>query len=229
MYANQLLAGLPEDERQRLTAWLDPVSLPAGHLFHRRAELLRTVYFPDDGVTAVASAMRDGRTIEVATIGREGMVGLSAFLGTAVASTDALVVLPVSAAYGLAVDRFRTEIARRGPLFTAVSRYAAAFLEVVMQTAACNGLHPVEDRCCRWILLTHDRVGRDEFALTHDALAGLLGVRRPTISVVVRGLERAGLLQVSRGRVAVINRAGLESAVCECYRTIRSHLAALSD
>jgi CRP-like cAMP-binding protein len=198
-----------------------------GRVFHRRGERLHTVYFPDGGVTSITSTMRDGRTIEVATVGSEGLVGLPVFWGGDVALCDATVVVSGNQVHGLPAETFRAEIARRGPLYELVSRYTVAFLELVMQTAACNSLHPVEARCCRWILLTHDRVARDEFALTHDALAVMLGVRRPTVSVVLRDLERGGLLRPARGRIAVANRRGLEAAACECYRAIRAQFDAL--
>jgi CRP-like cAMP-binding protein len=127
----------------------------------------------------------------------------------------------------LPVEVFRREMGRHGPFWSLMTRYAQAFVALIMQSSACNGLHSVEQRCCRWLLMTHDRVGRDEFGLTQESLAVMLGVRRATVSGVASDLQEAGLLTYAHGKMTIANRRGLETAACECYRVVKSQFARL--
>jgi hypothetical protein len=160
--------------------------------------------------------------LEVATVGQEGIVGVGAILGDSIAAGEAFIQVQGDPAQVLPIEIFQEEMARGGAFHDAVSRYGRAFMLLIMQSVACNGLHSAEERCCRWLLMTHDRVGVDEFALTHDFLAMMLGVRRPTVTLVLTALNRAGILSYVRGRMRITDRRRLESASCECYRQARA-------
>lgn len=220
--ANRLLAALPDDERRRLLAGLKPAPMAFRHVFHRRGDRIQSVCFPSGGVASVLSTMADGRTVEVASVGREGLIGLTPFFGGEEALADVLVVVPGEPAQGMPVADFRRELERRGPFYDVVSRYVQAFVALAIQASACNSLHSVEQRCCRWLLLAQDRVQANALEVTHDSLAVTLGVRRPTVSLVVGELERASVIAHGRGRIGVLDRDGLESASCECYRIMRA-------
>jgi hypothetical protein len=162
--------------------------------------------------------------METATVGDEGVLGIEAFLSAnAVAPGDALMQVPDTNAEMLGVDKFRRELARRGSLHTLMGRYAQVFIAQMMNTAACNGMHQVSQRCARWLLMAHDRMGEQDFTLSHEFLAVMLGVRRPTVSTVAAALQDAGLIRYTHGRITVLNRKGLEGASCECYSIIRAH------
>ena len=165
--------------------------------------------------------MEDGRVVEVATVGREGLVGIGAVFGAPVASGEAFVQIAAEPAAVISIDAFRHEMHRRGAFYDRVARYSQAFVNMLMQSVACSGLHSAEERCCRWLLMTHDRIGQDEFPLTHEFLAIMLGVRRPTVTLVMAELTRAGIVSNVRGHVRIVDRKGLEQATCECYGKTR--------
>ena len=172
-----------------------------------------------DILSAVA-VMDDGDGIEVATIGNEGMLGMPAFVepeSRPIASSSR--ERARSCAFRWTCSR--NELNRNGPLRDVVNRYHAAFLIQVSQCVACNGLHSVERRCCRWLLMSHDRLGVDELPLTHEFLALMLGVRRASVTEVLQPLQQRGLLKSSRGKITIVDRRGLEAASCECYQTVR--------
>jgi CRP-like cAMP-binding protein len=177
------------------------------------------VYFPLSGVISIHTRMREGMAVEIATVGREGMVGLEIFLGGGPTHASAFCQVPGRA---LRVDAasFRRAVRDSEPLTALLLRYVQAVLGQISQSAACNRVHSMEERCARWLLMTHDRMNGDRFDLTQEFLAEMLGVRRPSVSVAASILQRAGLIRYSRGRVEVIDRAGLESAACECYGVI---------
>jgi CRP-like cAMP-binding protein len=172
------------------------------------------------------STLHEGGTVEVGTAGREGMAGLPVFLGVRRSSIRATVQIPGVAAR-MDAELFAQLATADGPLHRAMLRYTDAFLTQVAQTAACNGAHLVEQRCARWLLMTHDRVEGDEFPLTHEFLAFMLGVRRAGVTLAMRALQDAGLVSYTRGRVTITDRAGIERASCECYRTVRLHFERL--
>jgi CRP-like cAMP-binding protein len=220
---NRLLAALPADEYRRLLPHLKTVSLKFKQTLQKVDEDIRTIYFPGGGVCSVVSVMEDGRTVEVATVGNEGMIGITAFLGDERPSGAAMVQVPEVDAQIMSVATFKKEVERRGPFRDVIARYFQAFVALVMQSSACNSLHPVEQRCARWLLMTHDRVGRDEFALTQEFLSVMLGVRRPTVTLVAGALQKAGLIDYGHKRIIVLNRKGLEAASCECHRVVKAH------
>jgi hypothetical protein len=165
--------------------------------------------------------MEDGGIVEIGTVGREGLVGVGAVLGTPIANGETFVQIPGEPAAVMGIEAFRRELDRRGPFYDSVTWYSQVFVAMLMQSVACNGLHSAEQRCCRWLLMTHDRIAQDEFPLTHEFLAIMLGVRRPTVTLVMAELTRSGIISHVRGHVRIVNRAGLESASCECYKHIK--------
>jgi CRP-like cAMP-binding protein len=218
---NRLLAALPPDDYRRLRPFLEPVALKHRQL-HASGERQRQVYFPLDGLCSIVATMGDGRMVEVATVGCEGMTGIAAIFGGRHPAGDVIVQFPNTSADVMPIDVFSAEMARRGPFYDVVSRYANVLLAFVMQSAACNGLHAAHERCARWLLHTHDRVGKDTFQLTQEFLAVMLGVRRATITVIASEFQRANLVEFGRRRITILDRKGLEATACECYQAIRS-------
>lgn len=184
------------------------------------------VYFPQTCVISVHTRMRDGIAVEIAAVGREGMVGLPLLLGGK--TTPATAFCQISGqSLRIEAEAFRAAMAV-SPHFRAVLlRYTQALLTRVSQSAACNRVHSIEERCARWLLSTHDSVDGEFFELTQEFLAEMLGVRRPRVSVAAGILQRAGLIRYSRGRVQIVDRAGLEDASCECYGVIAREQARL--
>jgi CRP-like cAMP-binding protein len=224
--ANRLLARLPPHEYQRLLPLLRLVPFEFKQVLNEPRSSIAYVYFPNRGVVSAVTLMEDGTVIEVATIGNEGMVSLTAFLGEE-ESPNRLIVQVPGEGLRMAADDLRAETRRDSPLRRLLVRYHTAFFEQIAQGVACNGLHHVQERCCRWILMTHDRVQSDEFPLTHEFLSHMLGVRRMSVTDVLKPLQDAGLIRNRRGRVTVLDRPGLEAAVCECYRTVQETFARL--
>jgi CRP-like cAMP-binding protein len=218
---NSLLAVLPPDELHRVSAELTWRPLKVRQILHKHGEPFSEIYFPGRSVCSIINPMEDGSIVEVATVGREGLVGVGAILGNPVATGEAFVQIPAEPAGVMAIDAFKRELERRGPFYDSVTRYSQAFVTLLMQSIACNGLHSAEQRCCRWLLMTHDRIAQDEFPLTHEFLAIMLGVRRPTVTLVMADLARAGIVSHVRGHVRIVDRLGLEGASCECYKNIR--------
>ena len=168
--------------------------------------------------------MQDGRAVEVATVGREGFVNVPAVVGTAAQPYEAMVQVPVFGATAevLSVEHFRRELDRRGALHDLVGRYAQVYMAMSTQATACNGVHAVEERCAKWILLIHDRVEGDRFKLTQELLSIILAVRRATVTLVLGVFQRAGFLESRDSHITVHSRAGLEEAACECYSVVRA-------
>ncbi len=220
---NKLLAGLPRPDFERLRPHLKTIPVKARHVFHAINEPVREIFFPNGGVASMTSVMRDGSLIEIATIGDEGLLGINAVLGGKMAGGETMMQVPDTSAEVMPVAVFRRELARRGPFFDAVQRYSQGLMLLMMQSTACIAFHPVQERCCRWLLMTHDRVRRDEFRLSHEFLAMMLGTARPTVSVVAATLQKAGLIKYTHGRITILNRKSLEKASCECYATVKKH------
>jgi CRP-like cAMP-binding protein len=218
---NKLLAALPAQEYRRIRALLTETPLKPKQVLHASGERLEEIYFPTAGLCSMVATMEDGRMVEVATVGSEGMTGVSAVFGARQLSGDVIVQLPGTVAEAMSLDAFRAEMARRGPLYEIVTRYANVLLAFVMQSAACNGLHAADQRCARWLLHTRDRTGTDSFPLTQEFLAVMLGVRRATVTVIAKEFQRAGLVEFERRQVTILDRAGLEATACECYRVIK--------
>ena len=218
--SNQLLAALPQADYARLSTSLDTVSLKLKDPIHKPDEAIEHVYFPGGGFASVLTVLRDGSMVEVATIGREGMVGLSALMnGHSPSPSLSMVQGETDTCYRMTVDAFRSEMERRGAFHELLTRYAQALVGVIMQSTACNAVHTVEQRLARWLLMAHDRMGTDAFPLTQEFVAMMLGVARPTVTVVAGTLQKARLITYQRGTVTVVDRKKLEAGSCECYRT----------
>jgi CRP-like cAMP-binding protein len=220
---NRLLAALPREEFKRLTARMDDVSFKIRDVVYRANGPIHHVYFPRTGVISMVITMQDGGTVEVATVGNEGMVGVPVLLGTDRSSAEVFCQIPAESRR-MRVAVFDEEVRREGPFRQLVQRYAQALFNQVSQTAACNRLHSTEERCARWLLVSHDRVQADEFPLTQEFLAVMLGTHRPSVTLAAGILQKAGLIRYSRGRITILDRAGLEAVSCECYRVTRSEL-----
>ena len=220
---NKLLACLPRADFARLRPHLRTVPVVARQVLHRRNETIHDVYFPNGGVASMTSVMRDGATIEIATVGDEGMVGINAFFGDMLMSGETMIQVPDTDAEVMSVQAFRGELGRRGAFYDCIQVYSEGLLILMMQSMACVALHPVRERCARWLLMTHDRVHRDDFQLSHEFLAMMLGSTRPTVSVVASTLQKAGLIKYTHGHITIVDREGLEAASCECYATVKQH------
>jgi CRP-like cAMP-binding protein len=217
---NRLLAALPKPDFDRLVARMEDVSLAVPDVLYRANGPIDHVYFPRIGVISMVIKMEDGGTVEVGTVGNEGMIGIPALLGADRSPTDVFCQIPCETRR-MRVAAFEEEIRRDGPFRLRVQRYAQSLLNQVSQTAACNRLHSIEERCARWLLISHDRVQADEFPLTQEFLAIMLGVRRSGVTVAAGILQKAGMIRYTRGRIAILDRAALEDASCECYRVVQ--------
>ncbi len=220
---NQLLASLPEADFRRLRSHLTTIPIRVKQVLYTHGEPIRDVFFPNGGVVSITTARSNGTPVEVATVGDEGMLGMEAFLtDDAVASGDTLMQVPDTNAEMLGVEEFRRELARGGALQQQVGRYVQVFIAQMMQSTACNVLHQVPHRCARWLLMTHDRMRRQDFTLSHEFLAAMLGVQRPTVSEIAARLQNAGLIRYTHGRITIRHRRGLEKASCGCYAIMRA-------
>ncbi|MDQ3947153.1 MAG: Crp/Fnr family transcriptional regulator [Actinomycetota bacterium] len=214
-------------DRERLLAATSLISLEFKRVLHQPGEPIDTVYFPENAVVSLLTAMADGSTVEVATIGNEGIVGIPLVLGVqAMATRDYHQVQVGGSARAMDAATF-LKAARRNPLRNVVQRYTQALFTQITQQVACNAVHNVTERCARWMLLTHDRVGSDEFPMTQEFLATMLAVRRASVTVAAGTLQNAGLIRYSPGRVTIVDRKGLENAACECYGVIRGEFERL--
>lgn len=217
---NRLLSCLPRDAQLRLLPRLEKVPLTVRQVLYEQGAPLAYVWLPLSGVTSLILSMNDGVSVEVGTIGNEGLVGVPAFLG-AERSPLRTVCQVAGQALRMRVDAFHRTLVEQPLFHEVVRRYAQALFNQVTQTTACNQLHSVHERMCRWLLMTHDRVGAEEFYLTQEFLAQMLGVRRPSVTVAAGLLQKSGLIRYQRGRIRIVDRAGLEKGACECYETAR--------
>lgn len=224
---NKLLACLPRADFQRLRPHLRTIPTPHKYVFHLANEPVRDVFFPNGGVASMTATMEDGTMVEIATVGREGLIGVSALFGDDRAGGDAMMQVPYPDADLLPVQIFRREVDRGGAFADCVQRYSQGLLVLMMQSTACMALHSVQERCCRWLLMTHDRIQRDDFHLSHEFLAMMLGATRPTVTVVAGTLQKDGLITYSHGRITILDRQRLEEHACECYATVRGHFERL--
>lgn len=220
--ANRLLGALPDEDFERLKDQFRTRDGEQKYVLAEAGSPLDEVYFPVDAVVSVLTRMDDGASVEIATIGNEGLVGVTVAWGAEAMNPKEFATVQVPGTV-VSMDRvaFREELRRQGVLASLVERYTQAFFTQVSQQVACNGLHSVEQRCARWLLMTRDRAGADEFPMTHEFLAQMLGVRRATVTVTAGILQKAGFVEFTRGRVAIVDGDGLEHAACECYAVTR--------
>jgi CRP-like cAMP-binding protein len=226
---NLLLAALPAADYARILPSLSVVALTLKDILHKPGELIRDVYFPGGGFCSMVTVLEDGNMVEVATVGREGMVGVSAVLDGTLPTSTAMVQGETDVCYRMTVEAFRQEVNRHGAFHELMTHYAHALFGFVAQSTACNAIHSVEQRLARWLLMAQDRMGSQEFPLTQEFVAMMLGASRPTVTVVAGTLHKAGLIDYRHGRVTIVDRASLEAASCECYRAATNLLKSVTD
>ncbi len=220
---NRFLLALPESCLKRLKPHLEFVEVKSREVLIRTGATVEHLYFFNRGFASLVKTMRDGRMVEIGAVGPAGVVGLFSLLGVERAVWESVVQGPGNA-LRIARSTVAAEMERSNALADLVRKRAGHFLSELAQTAACNRLHSLEQRCCRWLLIAHDSAGTETFPLTHEFLALMLGVQRSGLSIVAGALQRAGLIRYTRGRVTIVNRAGLESEACECYGTSKAQL-----
>lgn len=218
---NRLLAKFAQADYERLRPQLKPINLPERFVLYAARRPVEFVYFLESGVASLVVAMKNGKTVEVGTIGNEGFVGLPVVFGESAAQIGAYMQVP-GAGLRIPAAAFRHELERSAALRTMLLHYAGTFFNQVAQSAACTFLHPLEQRCCRWLVSTADRMPSEQFALTQEFLAMMLGVRRSSVSAAMGALQRKGLVRYSRGRVTIVDRKALQAAACECYHATRA-------
>jgi CRP-like cAMP-binding protein len=223
---NHLLAAVPPPDVERMRSAMARVTLPIKTILFEPGQPIDAVHFPLDGVVSLVTPLEDGAIVEVATVGNEGLIGVPLVLG------GSLAVRAISQVAGRALRMdtaaFLAEMDRRGALYDIVQSYTQALFGQISQAAACNRLHSNEERLSRWLLMSHDRVGTDEFAITHEFLGQMLGSRRATVTLSAGVLQAAGLIRYQRGHVTIIDRIGLEGVSCECYAVIKKELDRVS-
>jgi CRP-like cAMP-binding protein len=213
---NRLLGLLPPSDYARLHPHLQRVPLKYRQSLYEARKPIGFVYFIETGVGSLVNTMANGEAAEVGTIGNEGMVGLPLAWGDDLAPTSVYVQVP-GAGLRMKAMLFKRELARSASMRAVMLRYGHAFFNQVAQSAACNHFHTIQQRCCRWLLMTHDRMQSDQFLLTQEFLAMMLGVQRTGVTAAAGGLQRAGLIRYIRGNVTIIDRRELERRSCECY------------
>jgi CRP-like cAMP-binding protein len=223
---NDLLAALPPDDFALLAPSLRPVHLELKQVLHEPERPIAAAYFPQSGMVSLVARLEDGAAQEVGLVGREGVVGLAVALGAESVGTEALVQAE-GTALRVPTDELRAAFDRGAALRALLLRYTQAVHAQVSQTAACNGRHAVDERLARWLLMAHDRADGDEFPMTQEFMAMMLGVRRAGVSVAAGILQKAGVINHTYGRVTVLDRPGLEAASCECYGAVRRQVERL--
>lgn len=217
---NQLLAALPPAERALLVSRLEPVELCVGTLLHESGSPLRNVYFPTTAIVSLFSSMKDGASAEAAVVGNEGVVGVCAFMGGGNAHSSA-VVQGAGHGYRIGAQAISEHARRSDAVMQPMLRYTQALLTQMAQTAACNRHHSLIQQVCRWLLLNLDRSEGNVMMVTQERISNMLGVRREGVTGAAFELQKAGLIQYARGRIAILDRIGLEARACECYSIVR--------
>ena len=223
---NHLLAALPTAEFEPLATHLELVQLPLGEMLYEPGGQMQHAYFPTTAIVSLHYVMADGASAESAGVGNEGIVGISLFMGGNT-TPSAAVVQTAGHAYRLESRLLLQEFQRAGLLQRLLLRYTQALMTQMSHTAACNRHHSVEQQLCRWLLLTLDRMATNELVMTQELIASMLGVRREGITEAAGKLQRAGFISYRRGHIAVLDRAGLETRVCECYAVVKTELSRL--
>lgn len=223
---NHLLAALPAAEFERLAPHLEPVELLLGDVLYESGGLLQHVYFPTTAILSLHYVMENGSSSEIAGVGNEGVLGISLFMGGNTTPSRA-VVQTGGSGYRLSTHLMLQEFKRAGPMQQLMLRYTQALITQMSQTAACNRHHSLVQQLCRWLLLTLDRMPTNELIMTQELVASMLGVRREGVTEAAGKLQQAGVISYRRGHITVLDRAGLESQVCECYAVVKKEFARL--
>ena len=214
---NRLLAALPRKEYRLILERLRPVTLKLGQVIYEPDEPIRHVYFPRHGVVSILNTLNGDMSIEVGTVGNEGVVGVTVFLGVDTAPNQAVVQVPGDGARMRAAD-FKRAAEESGQFRSLLHYYTYVLLTQASLSVACNRFHNVTKRFARWLLAIHDRVQEDEFLLTQECVSRMLGAHRPHVTTAAGALQKAGLINYRRGRITILDRDGLERAACGCYR-----------
>ncbi|MEQ1516454.1 MAG: Crp/Fnr family transcriptional regulator [Usitatibacteraceae bacterium] len=218
---NRLLATLPEEELARWLPHLEPIDLPLGGVLYESGATEKNVYFPTSAIVSLLYVMENGDSAEIAVVGNEGMVGISLFMGGNSTPSRA-VVQSAGRGFRLSARLMKDEFALSGPVTRLLLRYAQALITQMSQTAVCNRHHSLDQQLCRWLLLSLDRLPGTELVMTQELIANMLGVRREGVTESALKLQNAGLIKYARGRIKVLDRAGLEARVCECYAVVKN-------
>jgi CRP-like cAMP-binding protein len=218
---NRVLASIPAVQLQRLRPQLEPVALTFGQILYEPGKAIRHVYFPVDCLISLLTAVDKRRTLEVGMVGNEGMAGMPFILGMGISGVRAL-VQGGGSAWRMTSSRFRIEFNRIPRLQQALYRYTYALMAQISQTAACNRFHEAEARLARWLLMTRDRVGSDEFPLTQEFLAHMLGVRREGVTEAASALKQRKLISYNRGKIRILDVRGLRESSCSCYQIVKT-------
>jgi CRP-like cAMP-binding protein len=219
-HANHLLAALPAYIQQSWLPQLEPVQMPLGEVLYESGVALGHVYFPTTAIVSLLYVMEDGASAEIAVVGNEGIVGISLFMGGESTPSRA-VVQSAGQGYRLKAQVLKEEFNRAGPVLHLLLRYTQALITQMAQTAVCNRHHSLDQQLCRWLLLSLDRLQGDELVMTQELIANMLGVRREGVTEAALKLQSAGLIRYARGRITVLDRAGLEQRTCECYAVVK--------
>lgn len=218
---NHLLAALPTDIYERITPMLEFVAMPLGQALYESGGILRHVYFPTTSIVSLLYVLESGASAEIAVVGNEGILGISLFMGGETTPSRA-VVQSAGFGYRLRASLLKEEFNRAGPMMHLLLRYTQALITQMTQTAVCNRHHSVEQQLCRWLLLSLDRLSANELSMTQELIANMLGVRREGVTEAAGKLQRAGLIEYSRGHIKVLDRPHLEEMVCECYQVVKT-------
>jgi CRP-like cAMP-binding protein len=223
---NRLLAALSQAEAGRWLPLLEPVYLELGDVLYESGGAMSHVYFPTTAIVSLLYVMANGSSAEIAVVGNEGIVGVSLFMGGGSTPSRA-VVQSAGGALRLPADAMKKEFYRAGPVLHLLLRYTQALITQMAQTAVCNRHHTLDQQLCRWLLLSLDRLEDNQLVMTHELIANMLGVRREGVTVSARKLQDAGFIQYARGRITVLDRAGLEMRSCECYAVVKKEFERL--
>ncbi len=223
---NRLLACLPKSDHKKLVPELELVSLKARDTAYEHGKAITHLYFPVNSVISIVAPTRQGRDVEIATIGNEGMVGLPIFLGAGSTPGTAYAQVPGDS-FRIKAGAFWEQARQSDPIVRVMRLYAHALIVQIMQRVACNQTHSAARRCARCLLTTHDQVQKERFPLTQEILAFMLGIRRTGVSAVASGLKQRRIINYNRGMVEILNRPELESASCECYAAVKQEFERL--
>lgn len=217
---NQLLAVLPQDVWQRLAPQMEAVDMPLGQVLCESGSTLKHVYFPVTSIVSLLYVMENGASAEIAVVGNEGIVGISLFMGGD-SMPSRVVVQSAGRGLRLKAQLLKDEFNLGGPVMHVLLRYTQALITQMAQTAVCNRHHALEQQLCRWLLLSLDRLSSNELLMTQELIANMLGVRREGVTEAALKLQKLGLISYARGRILVLDRAGLEARTCECYAVVK--------
>lgn len=218
---NWILAKLNKLERESIISCMELFDIEPREVLYEPDRAMENAYFPESGIMSIVTLIRDGPSVEAATVGYEGMVGIPLVLGSDTTTTTRAFCQISGRVWRISADDLHKQMRQSPTLCTCLFQYAQTLFDLLAQSTACNRLHSIEERCARWLLLTHDRMDSDTYQLTQESLATMLGVRRAGVSLVAQTLQSAGLIEYRHGKVTIKDRENLETVSCECYSVVR--------